>query len=672
MKSAARKKDLIDRLLERAAQLYRAGDRIAAVRLYEQAIAEAPRHAAAHNFLGLAYAQRGEIERAVPLLEKAVALDPNLPSCRYNLGTILQQLKRHDGARHHYELAIAAQPGDPQIHSNLGTVLRALGKVDQAVDHFRRAIELNPRFVAAHFNLGNALQELLRHEEAYAAFAAALELDPNFAEAHVNAAYALAAVKHHEEALVYFDRAIALKADYPKIHLDRGKVLFRLYRYAEAVASYERALASDPDLSEVYLEAAAALNRLERFEDAAACCRRILAQNPDDTSALTNLATALSGLRKYDEALALTQQVLAATPDLAPAHFTRAAVLEALDRGEEALKSYELALKYMPHDVFGQSNKGLCDLALGRLAEGWPLFENRWYGCLERPRLYPQPSWDGGPLTGPLLVWAEQGLGDQILFSSMINDLRARVPSLRVEVASRLVPLFARSFPDVEVIPMGKDLSNGPIASHVAFASLGRYIRPDWASFKHPPPAYLKADPARAAALRARLKSQGQCVIGLSWGSANAKVGKAKTAKLLDFESVLRIPGCRFVDLQYGNTQAERTVVFDELGVNVERLDDIDNLNDIDGLAALISACDLVVTVSNTTAHLAGALGKRTWVFLPFGRGLFWYWFRNREDSPWYPAVCLKRRMKDQSWPELVSLSAPEIAIAATQQRASG
>jgi hypothetical protein len=245
------------------------------------------------------------------------------------------------------------------------------------------------------------------------------------------------------------------------------------------------------------------------------------------------------------------------------------------------------------------------------------------------------------------------------------------VPSVRFEAAPRLVPLFARSFPDVDVVPVRPDLSSESIAAHVALASLGRHVRPDWSSFKRPPPTYLKADPDRTAALRSRLREQGQCVVGLSWASSNSKVGAAKTASLLDFETVLRIPRCRFIDLQYGNTQAERDVVASEFGINVERLKDVDNFNDIDGLAALISACDIVVTISNTTAHLAGALGKRTWVFLPSGRGRFWYWFRDREDSPWYPAVRLKRQMQNQSWSELISLAVSEIADAAQQQDAS-
>jgi ADP-heptose:LPS heptosyltransferase len=150
--------------------------------------------------------------------------------------------------------------------------------------------------------------------------------------------------------------------------------------------------------------------------------------------------------------------------------------------------------------------------------------------------------------------------------------------------------------------------------------------------------------------------------MGLSWVSKNPNIGHFKTARLDDLESVLRLPGCRYVDLQYGDTLAEREVLKQSAGLNVERLEDVDNTNDIDALAALIAACDLVVTVSNTTAHLAGALGKPTWVLVPYSRGRIWYWFNDRGDSPWYPRARIKRQKQGQPWKDLIESSADEIA----------
>ena len=271
------------------------------------------------------------------------------------------------------------------------------------------------------------------------------------------------------------------------------------------------------------------------------------------------------------------------------------------------------------------------------------------------------PGWTGEPIDGPLLVSGEQGLGDQILLASMLPDLAARVREVTVEVEPRLVPLFARSFPGLKVVAReAATFMTVPPLPTPAWASLGRYFRPDWQSFPFRENGYLRCDDDMSARLRARL-ADGRKVVGLSWSSKGARYGTSKSAQLRDFASVLRLPNCRFVDLQYGDTSAEREAVQRDLGVSVERLPDIDNRNDIDALASLICACDIVVTVSNTTAHLAGALGKETYLIVPSGRGRMWFWFRDRDDSPFYPRMRLKRKQPGQPWAEIVGAVAAEI-----------
>ena len=157
-------------------------------------------------------------------------------------------------------------------------------------------------------------------------------------------------------------------------------------------------------------------------------------------------------------------------------------------------------------------------------------------------------------------------------------------------------------------------------------------------------------------------------MIGLSWKSQNPQFSEAKSARLGDFVAVLRLPGCRFIDLQYGDTAADRGEVERDLGIRVERLEDIDTTNDIDGLAALMMACDVVVTVSNTTAHLAGALARPVCTFVPHGFARFWYWFRDRDDSPWYPKLRIKRQALGQAWSELISSNVNEV-VSLMEQR---
>jgi ADP-heptose:LPS heptosyltransferase len=259
-----------------------------------------------------------------------------------------------------------------------------------------------------------------------------------------------------------------------------------------------------------------------------------------------------------------------------------------------------------------------------------------------------------------LLIWGEQGLGDQIIYASMISDAQKRADKIVLEVEPRLISLFKRSFPKAEVRPLLPELNEDGISAHTPIGSLGGLFRLHWSDFLQR--AYLIADQARAKELHSLLQPNKKCVIGISWRSMNKKAGEHKTALLRDFASMLLSPEIGFVDLQYGETADELDAIQKEFGVAIRHVDEIDNKNDIDGLAALIEACDAVVTVSNTTAHIAGALGKPVWILIPHGQGRIWYWFKDRKDSPWYPGARIVRQQPGQSWADLVASIAPEIS----------
>jgi hypothetical protein len=242
----------------------------------------------------------------------------------------------------------------------------------------------------------------------------------------------------------------------------------------------------------------------------------------------------------------------------------------------------------------------------------------------------------------------------------VLPDLRGLVGSLTVEVEERLIPLFERSFPFAEFIAYDhRRLHPGPADAQIPIGGLGRFFRRE--AFAPPADGYLRCDEARAAELRARL-DDGRLVVGLSWHSQNKKLAASKSVRLADLAAALGRPECRLVDLQYGDNDAERAAVASDLGIAVEKLPDVDNTDDLDGLAALIRACDLVVTVSNTTAHLAGAIGAETHVLVASGRGRMWCWLRDRNDSPFYPRVQLWRQPLGQDWSGPLSGAAAAVA----------
>jgi len=534
------------------------------------------------------------------------------------------------------------------------------GRVEDGLALARRAVALAPEQPRIHALIGQALFHLGRHEEALASFDRAIALGSATAAVFGGRADTLVALGRPEKAVASYDRSLALNPDAVEDWTNRAAMLLALDRHADALVSADRALALAPDLADAHNNRANALDRLGRRAEALAAVDRALAAEPNHRAALVTRAVILRKLGRAEEALAGCARVLALVPDDVEALTVRGDALVDLERLDEAVTTFDRVIALDPAAVGAKWNKSLICLGLGRFAEGWPLYEHRWAGARGLvPRLYPQPRWNGTRTDGPLLVWGEQGLGDEILHSSMIPDLMARTGRIVLEVEPRLVSLFARSFPGVTVVPLTPALYAGAVAAHEPIGGLGRHFRRRWEDFPKRERGYLVADAERVRALRARL-DDGRKVIGLSWISKAPVGGEQKSAKLIDFAALLQMPGYRFVDLQYGDTQDERDTVERAQGVRVERLSDIDNTNDLDGLAALMGACDAVVTVSNTTAHLAGALGRPTFVMVPHGHARIWYWFRDRQQSPWYPHVRVRRQRRGEAWSALVA----EIAAA--------
>lgn len=327
----------------------------------------------------------------------------------------------------------------------------------------------------------------------------------------------------------------------------------------------------------------------------------------------------------------------------------------------KAIACYDQVLTTHPDHTYTLMNKAVALLTAENFAEGWSLYESRLditsVNQTATPVFKLPPKWDGSSLNVKLLVLAEQGLGDQIFYASMFAELEKNSIEATVCLDERLIELFKRSFKSLEFIESTALNSRESLASsfshHIYFGSLGRFFRRSKADFEAIRSPYLMANPKCTERIHSRLKSDNRIICGLTWDSKHAENGRTKRMPLADLLPVLQTPHIRFVDLQYGDTQYERQVLWDTHGVAITHFDDTDNFKDIDKVASTIQACDIVVTVSNSTAHLAAALGKPTLVMLPHHTPL-WYWHLDSMSSPWYPSVTLLRQKKSGDWGSVI------------------
>ena len=516
-------------------------------------------------------------------------------------------------------------------------MLARLERHEEAVESYDRALALAPNVPGAHVNRGNALAALGRHEPALASFEQALRLTPDDVAVLSIRATTLKALGRHAEALASVDRALALSPHDVNALVARGNALLALERHAEALTAFDAALVHAPSDVAIVENRGLCLVALDRAEEALADAEHAVARDPGNAAALYIRGNALAALGRDQQAIADYEKAIVLRDGYADAHHNLAFTLQVQERYREAVGHFERAIVLQPQRDDIKWKCGLALLQLGHFVEGVRLHEHRLSGPTPfvQPRAYRAPRWDGSRVSGALLVWGEQGVGDQVLYAGMIPELVGRADKVVLEVEPRLVELFARSFPEVRSLPWGRSCT--PVRSQHTSRSAACFgtCAPASTPFRAPAGIFgagCEPGPGPARALGRRRPPGDRRLVAsrnrkFERQRARAYVisprccGCCRTAGLSIFSMATR--------LRSGRRWAR------EPGVPVERLGDVDNMNDLDGLAALIAACDAVLTVSNTTAHLAGAVGTPTWVMAAFGRGRLWYWFVDRAESPY-------------------------------------
>jgi ADP-heptose:LPS heptosyltransferase len=292
-------------------------------------------------------------------------------------------------------------------------------------------------------------------------------------------------------------------------------------------------------------------------------------------------------------------------------------------------------------------------LRCGRFEEGWPLSTFRGNLVSQSSAL---PPWQADVPCHRLLILPPKDLGDQIMLASLLSEASALAPEPALLADPRLHSLLARSFPRLRVLAPGQPFHTAQFQAQIRMGSLAAHLRPSKEHFLSHRQAYLVADPAKTQAFRQRhLPGQavgqagnGELLVGICWCSTSPANGVMKSLSLETLAGALAAPGVRLLSLQYGDTRSERDQLRRATGLDVLADPEVDTFTDIDNLASLIAACDVVVSVSNTTAHLAGALGQRTWLLID--SRLDWRWGLNDPDSLWTPATRLFRQPTAGDW----------------------
>jgi tetratricopeptide (TPR) repeat protein len=661
--------------------------------------------AATHHALGNVFQEEGRLELAIASYHRALRLDPDLAQVHNDLGTALYASGRMDEAIQAFRTSLALDPSQAMGYENLGTALRRAGRFAEAKRAFGRSLVLR---LAAPFRrlLGRKPRRASPTEKPLSR-AVRLAAEGRRDEALLLCDEMLAAESEHAEALhmkgvllmdrdgpqaalPLIERAIRAQGRIAEFHNSLGVCLRRLERHAEAMAAYNRALELLPGFGLAMVNIAELSADLENFPQAERAARAALAADAGLRRARLPLARALYGLGRFEEMEVVAREATALEPERPEPRMLLGMGLREIGRLDEAQASFEKSIELAPQDPMAHKTMGAFFLdcrrdaaralkhyrqarrlegpqgpasfseALARLATGdysrgtWDLYElRRTQG--HRAAAYTKiglPEWDGEPAPGrKLIVYAEQGLGDEIMFASMVPEAAQRVGRCVLAGDPRLQPLFARSFPSVECVGWlreryaagAPELRGAEIA--VPIASLGRLFR---AGREHFPPqgAYLRADPAKVAAFRERLSRLGPPpYYGIAWQGGMWTSGRSRRSmRLGELAGPLAAHDARWVSLQFDAAEAD--VRREQGPLQVAHWHDA--LASVDDSAALIAALDGVLAVCSWVVHVAGALGKPVLVLAPFAPE--WRYGHAGEGMVWYPSARVLRQERFGDW----------------------
>jgi tetratricopeptide (TPR) repeat protein len=604
----------VQQQLAKAIALFQQGQFAAAEAGFRAVMKRDPRNFDALHFAGVVAAQSGRLEEGATLIRRALAINPRNAGALGNLGSALIRLGRYEEALTSLDRALAADPKAASAHHNRGFALMKLKRLDQAVAAFDRAIELKPDFAEAHNDRGGAFSDQDKFDHALSAYEKALSLRPGYPGYMVNVALVLGNLQRHPEALALAEKALRITPDDTSALIARTQALLALGRPAEGLADADSALKITPGLVQGHLWRSAALILLGQPEAALTAAETARTLAPQDTAAHRGYGFALGNLNRLYEALA----------------------------------AYDEALRLKPNDREVLWNRALTLLVLGRFEEGWLAYESRnlRHKTLAA-RKYPKPLWWGKqPLKDQhLYVYWEQGLGDTIQFARYALLAAAAGAKVTLSVQDPLLRLFKDFDPSVTIIGQNDeaaefDLHCPLMTLPLAFGTRLETI-PAWEN------GYLKAPSEDVARWDQRLPA-GRRRIGLVWSGSQTHGNDANRSVRLDRVLPMLETGDVWVSLQKEVRDADRAALEASGLVDVSA-----ELGDFADTEALISTLDLVISVDTSVAHLAGAMGKPTWVMVPFAPDF--RWLLDREDTPWYPKMRLFRQSRAGDWDGVIA-----------------
>ena len=578
----------------------------------------------------------------------------------FNQAIFLQENKKYSEAINCYQKILRDSPDHLASLINLSALLKTLKKNDEAVNCYEKIIKIKADYVPIIINYGNTLYDLNRYDEALIIYTNGLKYHEHLLLLLNGIANCCIKKKDYWHAIAYLHWALSEDAQDRITHYNLANTYFLMgdYNKTESILTQLKPSSDHAQEARFFLLLAKTYQKKQQYQQAIDLLISYQAQNLENITQakIANLIGKNYGeLEQFSEARKWLEQAVKLNPSYADAHYHLANVLAESGDFDQATTLYQHVLKLNPDVHQARLNLALNELMTDHWRAGFEQYGARWQveEYQKQKRYFNCPEWQGELLQNKkLIIWGEQGIGDEIMFALFFKSARQVTNNIEVICRNRLVSLFERSFPALSFVGVGSDKDkniNQSQAVHVAMGDLPRWL---WHRSEHylglP---YLKVNEDEKQRFIKEYAAQGKKRIGISWFGGRDKQKTRRSTSLNSWVKLCSAFKARaeFYSLQY-NVSKEDKKQLNSMGIIV--IEEIDPMKNMDQFASFMAGLDLVISVDNSTVHLAGALGVPCWVLLP--KLHEWRWSYQGSESIWYDSLYLFKNTHDREWEQVM------------------
>jgi tetratricopeptide (TPR) repeat protein/glycosyltransferase involved in cell wall biosynthesis len=639
-----------------AVKYYENGNVDAARITLEGMIRKNPKDYDALIFLGGIHLSAGNYQKSSEYYHKVVAMVDNHPTANYNLGLSYHRLNKLSEAEQCYKKTLQINPKNIDALNNLGVIYISLNKKVEALEYYNRAIGINKNNANTLNNLGNLFSSDGNFAEAEKNYKKAIQVDQFNPLYLFNLADCLLKQKKYDESIAELEKAIKLKPDYYQAFNSLGVANLKKGNINAAKELFEHAIKIKNDFWEAYQNLGTCFEKMNMHSEAISLYNKVLELNNGNFEAIIKISNLEMETGNYAESEAILKK-LEENDQAKIIEYTNTGVAK-LKQGkvDEAIELTKKALNESDDNALTHYNLAHALLLKGDFKRGWQEYEWRKKRDDFEKREFSKPGLKDQNIGGKkILVYDEQGLGDSIQFVRYIPMLKEKGAYVILECGQRLAGLFKNlNVADQLIIKNGTREPEVEYDYHIALLSLPLYFNTEIESIPNKTP-YLFAEEKYKEKWEVIIPDNDKLNVGISWaGNPKNYNDKNRSCRLRDLEELFNTPNVKFYSLQKGDAVKQIYERGDDKVIDLDVM-----MDSMDTTAAAIERLDLVISVDTSIAHLSAAMGKPTWVMLPFLPD--WRWMLEREDSPWYPSVRLFRQTQEKDWSGVINKISVEL-----------